>query len=59
MLGLVCRLQHLGPTPLEVGDVKSVIFLIRTRLEMAQLVIQQVQHCLRSGLAFGLIWQKK
>ena len=40
----MCRLQYLSSTPVEIADVRSIIFIVRTKIENAQLVIQQVKH---------------
>ena len=41
-----CRLQYLSGEPADVADAKSVIFIVRTRIRNAQLVIQQIKHSL-------------
>ena len=41
-----CRLQHLSSDPLNDADVRGIIFLVRSRIENAQLVAEQVKLCI-------------
>ena len=38
----VCRLLYLQDEPLQGIDVRSVIYLVRSRIENAQLIAQQI-----------------